>query len=74
MSEERYWSQEDLSQELLRRGCVETGHKIGRGTLWFNNDGESFSVPPAPESRGYPPRLIRDILFFADPRRARILN
>lgn len=44
MSEERYWTEEELTQELLRHGCVETGHKIGRGTLWLNNEGESIVV------------------------------
>ena len=66
---ERYHTPEELAQLLLAKGCVSTGHKAGRGDIWLNNMGQSFSVPPPPDSRGYPAPLVSDILFFADPVR-----
>lgn len=64
--DERYWPTEELNQELMRRGCVSTGHPSGRGTIWLNASGQVMTVPAPPDARGYPPRLARDLLYFAD--------
>jgi hypothetical protein len=72
MSGARHLTPEGLAQELIRRGCVETGHKWQGGTIWLNSQGEEFSVPPPPDSAGYPERLVEDILFFADPIRMKL--
>jgi hypothetical protein len=72
MNGKRYFTPEELAQELARRGCVETGHRWQRGTIWLNSNGEEFSVPPPPDSAGYPANLVADILFFADPIRLKL--
>jgi len=69
MNGKKHFSSEELAQELLRRGCVETGHKWRGGTIWLNSNGEEFSIPPPPDSVGYPAGIVAEILFFADPLR-----
>jgi hypothetical protein len=34
--------------------------------IWLNASGDTFTVPPPPDQRGYSPPIVRDILFFAD--------
>lgn len=67
MSDETYWTYEALAAELAqRRGCVETVHKWRGGTIWLNNNGDEFTVPAAPDPRGYPLSLVVDILQWAN--------
>jgi hypothetical protein len=58
----KFWSEEELFQELLGRGCVQTQDHWRGGTLWISPEGEHFSVPPPRHPLGYPSPVFTEII------------